>query len=57
MKQNEFSLLSKIKICRDCKEPFVLSSGERQFVLDRKLTEPSRCPECRSKRRNEGGET
>jgi len=41
--------------CCDCGAGFILTSGERQFYLDRKLNLPKRCPECRRRRRQGGG--
>jgi DNA-directed RNA polymerase subunit RPC12/RpoP len=59
METNEchYNLLSKVVVCRECGEPFVLSAGERKFYIDRKLKEPLRCSECRWRRRSgEDGE-
>ena len=49
------NLLPKVITCRECGEPFVLSPGERQFYIDRKLKEPSRCADCRARRRAKAG--
>ena len=38
-------------ICCDCGQPFVFSSGEREFYYARGLASPRRCPACRQKRR------
>lgn len=53
--ENHCNLLPKVVVCRECGEPFVLSPGERQFYIDHKLKEPSRCGECRTRRRTEAG--
>ncbi|MFW6105163.1 MAG: zinc-ribbon domain containing protein [Chloroflexota bacterium] len=37
--------------CVDCGTGFILTPGERQFYLDRKLNLPKRCPACRRRRR------
>lgn len=37
--------------CCDCGLGFILTSGERQFYLDRNLNLPKRCSQCRRKRR------
>jgi len=50
---NEISLsrfADKQLKCKVCGQPFVFTSGEQLFFFDRSLTEPKRCPECRSKR-------
>ncbi len=39
--------------CRDCGAVFVFTSGEQEFFASRGLTnDPSRCPACRSARRD-----
>ena len=41
--------------CRDCGSTFVFTVGEQEFFAEKGFTnEPSRCPECRSARRNQG---
>lgn len=43
--------------CRDCGQPFVFTTGEQEFFASRGFqNEPSRCPSCRSARRNQGGD-
>jgi hypothetical protein len=54
--ENHCNLSPRVIICRECGEPFVLSPGERQFYIDRKLKEPSRCADCRARRRAEAGD-
>ena len=40
--------------CRDCGSTFVFTVGEQEFFAEKGFTnEPSRCPECRSARRNQ----
>ena len=42
--------------CRDCGAVFTFTSGEQEFFASKGFTnEPSRCPACRSARRNQGG--
>ncbi len=42
--------------CRDCGAGFVFTVGEQEFFASKGFTnEPSRCPACRSARRNQGG--
>jgi len=42
----------KTLACRDCGASFVFTSGEQDFYASRGFTnEPSRCPECRSARK------
>ncbi len=47
----------KTLTCRDCGTSFVFTAGEQEFFASRGFTnEPSRCPTCRSARRqNQGG--
>jgi len=52
--ESHYNLLSKVVVCRECGEPFVLSTGERKFYIDRKLKEPLRCDVCRQRRRQQG---
>jgi len=43
----------KTLTCRDCGAEFVFSASEQQFFADKGFqNEPSRCPACRSARRN-----
>jgi len=40
--------------CRDCGSTFVFTVGEQEFFAEKGFTsEPSRCPACRSARRNQ----
>ena len=40
--------------CRDCGNPFTFTEGEQEFFAQKGFTnEPSRCPDCRSARKNE----
>ena len=40
--------------CRDCGQSFVFTTGEQEFFAEKGFTnEPSRCPACRSARRNQ----
>ena len=42
--------------CRDCGAVFTFTAGEQEFFNSKGFTnEPSRCPACRSTRRNQGG--
>ena len=44
--------------CRDCGSTFVFTVGEQEFFAEKGFTnEPSRCPACRSTRRNQQGES
>lgn len=43
----------KTLTCRDCGTTFVFTTGEQEFFASKGFTnEPSRCPECRTARRN-----
>jgi CxxC-x17-CxxC domain-containing protein len=45
----------KTLVCRDCGAQFVFTAGEQEFYQQKGFEhEPSRCPECRAKKR--GGE-
>jgi len=39
--------------CRDCQQEFTFTEGEQQFFSQRGFTEPTRCPDCRRKRKME----
>jgi CxxC-x17-CxxC domain-containing protein len=45
--------------CRDCGQTFTFTSGEREFFASRGYSEPTRCPDCRARRKAEraGGPT
>ena len=43
--------------CRDCGAEFSFSASEQQFFAEKGFTnEPTRCPACRSARRNGGAQ-
>lgn len=43
----------KTLVCRDCGAQFVFSAGEQEFYQQKGFQhEPSRCPECRGKKRS-----
>jgi len=45
----------KTLVCRECGNEFVFTSGEQDFYAEKGFeNEPSRCPECRQKRRQSG---
>ena len=39
--------------CRDCQQAFTFTEGEQQFFSQRGFTEPTRCADCRRKRKME----
>lgn len=44
----------KTLICRDCGAEFIWSAGEQEFFAQKGFDKPpTRCPECRKKRRTE----
>jgi hypothetical protein len=45
--------MSKIITCKICGNEFEFLDGEIEFYLDRKLVEPKRCPDCRTKRKSD----
>jgi CxxC-x17-CxxC domain-containing protein len=48
------SYTDKLLTCRDCGSSFTFSEGEQEFFAQKGFTnEPSRCPDCRSARKNE----
>ena len=52
------SYADKNLTCRDCGQTFAFTVSEQQFFAERGFqNEPSRCPECRSARRANGGES
>jgi len=43
----------KTLVCRDCGAEFIFTAGEQEFFQQKGfLHPPSRCPECRGKRRS-----
>ena len=45
----------KVLKCRDCGEEFVFTAGEQAFYKERGFQhEPTRCRNCRDKRKSEG---
>ena len=44
---------SKILKCKICGNEFEWSADEQAFYADRKLVEPKRCPDCRSRRKSD----
>ena len=52
--KDEEGIGSKIKIrCGICGNEFTWSEAEQSFYADRKLVEPRRCPDCRTKRKSD----
>lgn len=49
--ESKMEFIPQNLICLDCGEPFVWSSGERQFFWSKGLAKPKRCPKCREKRK------
>ncbi|HOQ97750.1 MAG TPA: zinc-ribbon domain containing protein [Anaerolineae bacterium] len=42
----------KTLVCRDCGAQFIFTAGEQEFYQQKGFEhEPSRCPECRGKKR------
>jgi CxxC-x17-CxxC domain-containing protein len=39
--------------CRDCGQAFTFTSGEQAFYASRGFSEPTRCPDCRARRKAE----
>lgn len=44
----------KTLTCKECNSEFVWTGGEQAFYASKNLSSPSRCKDCRAKRRNEG---
>lgn len=44
-------LLDIARTCVDCREPFVISASAQAWFRSRKWVLPSRCPDCRARRR------
>ena len=50
------AISDKDMTCRDCGAAFVFTVGEQEFFVSKGFTnEPTRCPACRSSRRNQQG--
>lgn len=41
----------RLLTCQDCHQPFEFSYGEQQYYKERSLGDPTRCKDCREKRR------
>lgn len=39
--------------CRDCNKKFIWSAGEQDYYKQYNLFKPSRCPDCRKKRKSQ----
>ena len=37
------------RVCKQCNQPFILSSGEKHYFIVAGLEVPKRCPSCREK--------
>ncbi len=47
----------KTLTCRDCGQTFVFTAGEQEFYQEKGFVNaPSRCPDCRQKRKQATGE-
>ena len=56
MEAIRMAISDKDLTCRDCGAVFVFTVGEQEFFASKGFTnEPSRCPACRSTRRNQQG--
>ena len=40
--------------CRECRKDFIFTGGEASFYKERELTIPSRCRDCREKKKGKG---
>lgn len=50
-------LEDKVLKCRECGVDFIFSVGEQEFFQERGFEhEPTRCRDCRARRRNQGSE-
>ncbi|MPN59480.1 hypothetical protein SDC9_207201 [bioreactor metagenome] len=48
----------KTLTCKDCGQTFVFTAGEQDFFAEKGFTnEPTRCKDCRSSRKNNGGQS
>lgn len=39
--------------CKDCGAKFVVTGGEQQFMFEKGLELPKRCPDCRKRRKEQ----
>ena len=47
----------KVLVCRDCGREFVFTAGEQEFYAEKGFqNDPTRCKECRAKRKAERGD-
>ena len=45
------NLKDKQLTCKDCQKPFVFTISEQKYYAEMKYQSPSRCSDCRKKRR------
>jgi CxxC-x17-CxxC domain-containing protein len=45
-------LQDKALVCKDCAKEFIFTAGEQEFFVTKKFHTPTRCKECRMKRKN-----
>ena len=45
-------LQDKVLVCKDCAKEFIFTAGEQEFFVAKKFHTPTRCKECRIKRKN-----
>jgi len=52
------TFVDKTLTCRDCGTGFTFTTGEQEFHAQKGFTnEPGRCPDCRTRRRSERGDS
>jgi DNA-directed RNA polymerase subunit RPC12/RpoP len=39
--------------CSECGKKFIFTTGEQKFFMERSLSKPRRCPDCRQRRKAE----
>jgi CxxC-x17-CxxC domain-containing protein len=55
-KEKDMAYVDQVLYCRDCNQEFTFTAGEQEFFASRGLTNaPTRCPSCRSARKQAGG--
>lgn len=43
----------KTLVCNDCQTQFTFTEGEQEFFSTKGFTPPTRCPDCRARRKAE----
>ena len=49
---NNSELTDKTIVCKDCGREFIFTVRDQEFYKEMNFSDPTRCKECRNKRKN-----